>query len=71
MNTKFKVKSNNADSAGLRWPVGKLVLCLVLASYARAISLLEPVQPLSGGVVSWSVVAALLSELVLAIELRS
>ncbi|MDO8909962.1 MAG: hypothetical protein Q7W55_15865 [Pseudohongiella sp.] len=71
MNNKYKIKSNKLNSTGMSWPALKLVLCLVMASGALAISLLAPDQLLSGGVVTWSVVAALLSGVVLAIKSSS
>jgi hypothetical protein len=68
MNNKYKIKSNKLNSTGMQWQAIKLVLCLLLASGALAISLLAPEQLLAGGVVTWSVVAALLSGVVLAIK---
>lgn len=68
MNNKYKIKSSKLNSTGMQWPALKLILCLVLASGALAISLLAPDQLLSGGVVTWSVVAALLSGVLLAIK---
>ena len=68
MSRKAKDKSINAGSKVLRWSVVKLTLCLMLASGALSISLLAPDQLLSGGVVTWSVVAALLSGVVLAFK---
>lgn len=68
MGNKYKIKSNKLNSTGLQWRAIKLVLCLVMASGALVISLLAPEQLLAGGVVTWSVVAALLSGVVLAIK---
>ncbi|TFH73684.1 hypothetical protein E3V39_10880 [Gammaproteobacteria bacterium LSUCC0112] len=68
MNNKHKTKSNKFNSTGMQWQGINLVLCLVLASGALAISLLAPDQLLAGGVVTWSVVASLLSGVVLAIR---
>jgi hypothetical protein len=71
MNNKHKTKSNKLNSTGMQWQVINLVLCLVLASGALAISLLAPEHLLAGGVVTWSVVAALLTGIVLAIRSSS
>ena len=68
MNNRHKTKSKKLNSTGMQWSALKLVLCLVLASGVLAISLLAPEHLLAGGVVTWSIVAALLSCVVLVMK---
>jgi hypothetical protein len=75
MKTIFKVKAGDSNNIGnlkhaarTRWAIPIMLLCAVLTIAALIISLLIPEQLLAGGVVTWSVVGALISGVLLAFK---
>jgi len=54
-----------------RWVISLLVLCAVLATIALVVSLVMPGQLLAGGAVTWAVVGALMTGVVLVFRFSS
>ena len=66
-----KTPTEGKNDQSSRWTMSKLVLLGAISGSALAISLVAPEQLLSGGVVTWTVVAALMSCVVIAVNARS
>lgn len=71
MRERPKSPSEGKNDQSSRWTVFKLVLLGAISGSALVISLVAPEQLLSGGVVAWTVVAALVSCVVIAVNARS
>ena len=71
MRETTKIPTEGRKNQSSRWTVFKLVLLGAISGSALVISLVAPEQLLSGGVVTWTVVAALVSCVVFAVNARS
>jgi|GEM_PF-6266412 len=71
MRERSTTPSEGKKDQSNRWTMIKLVLLGVISGSALVISLVTPEQLLSGGVVTWTVVAALVSCVVIAVNARS
>jgi hypothetical protein len=71
MRERSKPRSEGKKDQSSRWTMLKLVLLGATSGTALIISLVAPEQLLSGGVVTWTVVAALVSGVAIAVNARS